>query len=257
MPNPVPIPAALVATFDSKCPAAISDSSEALPTSDLAPPSEIAVLYDQQTAARAAAKHSQTLMASRVRKFPQKPPLLTAATAVGEESRRYTANLKELHKWITGRSGIVELLRSMPTTPSGQNDWIRHCDVDLAALVKSLPFTITYVKGLTRMSRKRFGPAINCEAQLAVIRRYAQHEEFFVRKFCIVWDAVASQQQGAIKWKTTDLIQRWKKVHKLHPQLLCATVVDPIMIDEWGILNVICLMLPYLTPVDNSTAVVM
>ena len=39
--------------------------------------------------------------------------------------------------------------------------------------------------------------------------------------------------------------------------MLCATVVDIIPIDEWGILNVLCLMLPTMAPSDDSFAVVM
>ena len=39
--------------------------------------------------------------------------------------------------------------------------------------------------------------------------------------------------------------------------MLCASIVDIISIDKWGVLNVLCLMLPTLAPAHDSFAVVM
>ena len=39
---------------------------------------------------------------------------------------------------------------------------------------------------------------------------------------------------------------------------MCATVVEPLSdLDQWGILNVLCVLLPKLAPIDIETDVVM
>ncbi|CAI5703594.1 unnamed protein product [Peronospora effusa] len=49
-----------------------------------------------------------------------------------------------------------------------------------------------------------------------------------------------------------------RKFSKLQPELLCATVVEPLPdLDQWGVLNVLCVLLPHLAPVENETKVVM
>ena len=55
-----------------------------------------------------------------------------------------------------------------------------------------------------------------------------------------------------------DNIQRWRRFYKLQPELLCATVVEPLAdLDHWGILNVMCVLLPRLASVEVETNVVM
>ncbi|TDH66912.1 hypothetical protein CCR75_000413 [Bremia lactucae] len=41
-------------------------------------------------------------------------------------------------------------------------------------------------------------------------------------------------------------------------ELLCPTVVEPLDdLDHWGVINVLCVMLPKLAPVEDETKVVM
>ena len=110
--------------------------------------------------------------------------------------------------------------------------------MELVALIKVLSFPFHNVQNLTRTARKSFGQAVNIDAQLAVILRYANHSDVALHDFCITWKAVVLQKLGAVRWKTTNSIQRWRKVHKLQPQLLCATVVDPVPTEDLAVLNV-------------------
>ena len=103
-----------------------------------------------------------------------------------------------------------------------------------------------------------FGHSINIESQLAVIRLHTIHADAKLRDLCTGWAAMADGQIGQIRWRTTDTIQRWRRFSKLQPYLLCATVVEPLGdLDHWGVLNVLCVLLPKLAPIDIKTDVVM
>ena len=230
----VPIPAALAATFESDDPPNPQLSAPGMDPVENSPSFELTIFHGHQLAARASDKHARTLTASRVRKSPLNASPMIAAAALTEGSRCAAANLLVIKKWVKNRSCVVSIPHVLPTTASGQNEWIRHCTAELVGLVMALPFPIQYLKCMTPTTLKTFGHAINSETQLAVIRRYATHADLELNRFCSSWDAVASQQLGVIRWKTTDSIQRWRKVHKLHPELLCATVVDPIATDDWA-----------------------
>ncbi|KAI9921136.1 hypothetical protein PsorP6_001267 [Peronosclerospora sorghi] len=94
------------------------------------------------------------------------------------------------------------------------------------------------------------------EAQLAIIRKYAADRNLFakIRKLCTRWSAVAGVQKGKTRWRTTDSIEKWDAVEQHDMKLLCATVVQPVYIDEWGALNAICVLLPNLAPANTNTA---
>ena len=49
-----------------------------------------------------------------------------------------------------------------------------------------------------------------------------------------------------------------EKFIKLQPELLCATVEEPLSdLDHWGVLNVLCALLFKLAPVEDGMTVVM
>ena len=105
---------------------------------------------------------------------------------------------------------------------------------------------------------RAFEHSINSETQLSVIRQHTAHADRQLRELCTGWTATADGQSGQIRWKTTENIQRWKKFSKLQPGLLCATVVKPLRdLDHWGILYVLCVLLPQLAPDEDETKVVM
>ena len=55
-----------------------------------------------------------------------------------------------------------------------------------------------------------------------------------------------------------DNIQRWRRFSKLQLDLLCATVVEPPAdLEHWGVLLVLCVLLPQLAPIEIETDVVM
>ena len=55
-----------------------------------------------------------------------------------------------------------------------------------------------------------------------------------------------------------DNIQRWRKLSKLQSELLCATVVEPLSdLDHRGVLNVFCVLISKLAPVEDGMSVMM
>ena len=105
---------------------------------------------------------------------------------------------------------------------------------------------------------RSFGQAINSESQMAVTRLHTTHADTKLRDLCTGWTATADGQTGQIRWRTTDNIQRWRRFSKLQPDLMCASVVEPLgELNHWGILNVLCVSLPKLAPIEIETDVVM
>ena len=91
-----------------------------------------------------------------------------------------------------------------------------------------------------------------------VIWQHTTHADVKLRDLCTGWAATADRQSGQIRWRTTDNIQRWRRFIKLQPELLCATVVEPLAdLDHWGVLNALCVLLPKLAPIEVETNVVM
>ena len=55
-----------------------------------------------------------------------------------------------------------------------------------------------------------------------------------------------------------DNIQQWRPFSKLQSDLLCATVVEPHGgLNNWRVLNVLCVLLPKLAPIEIETDVIM
>uniref|UniRef100_M4C5M2 Uncharacterized protein n=1 Tax=Hyaloperonospora arabidopsidis (strain Emoy2) TaxID=559515 RepID=M4C5M2_HYAAE len=146
----------------------------------------------------------------------------------------------------------------MPVGPEGQMTWINSCALELAELVSGLHYPVAYLALMPGETLRSFGHVINCASQLAVIRKHTTHADGKLRDLCTGWAATADVQTCQIRWRATDNIQRWRCFNKLQPELLCATVIEPLPdLDHWGILNVICVLLPQLAPADVETNVVM
>ena len=77
---------------------------------------------------------------------------IIAAAALTEGFRCEAANLLVIKKWVKDRSCVVSIPLALPTTASGQNEWIRHCSTELAGLVKALPFQNQNLKYMTPTS---------------------------------------------------------------------------------------------------------
>ena len=91
-----------------------------------------------------------------------------------------------------------------------------------------------------------------------MIRLHTAHADAKLRALCTAWAATADAQAGKFRWKTTDNINRWRRFSKLQPEFLYLTVVEPLDdLDHWGVLNILCVMLPKLTPAEDETGVVM
>ena len=122
----------------------------------------------------------------------------------------------------------------------------------------ALPFPVVFLADMDGESLRNLGHAINRDSQLAVIRQHANHHDERLRELCKGWAATADIQNGKIRWRTTDSIQRWRRVITLQPDLLCATEVNPVTdIDHWGVLNVLSVLLPSLMSPERGTSVVM
>ena len=125
----------------------------------------------------------------------------------------------------------------MPVGPKRQVARITTCDLKLARLVSCLPYPIGYRASMPGDTLRSFGQAINSESQMAVTRLHTTHADTKLRDLCTGWTATADGQTGQIRWRTTDNIQRWRRFSKLQPDLLCATVVEPLSyLDQWGAL---------------------
>ena len=146
----------------------------------------------------------------------------------------------------------------MSVGPKRQTAWINSCALDLADMVSGLPYPVAYLASMPGETLRAFGHAINSETQLTVIRQHTSHADAKLRELCTGWAATADAQTGSIRWKTTDNIQRWRRLSKLQPELLSPTVVQPLDdLDQWGVLNVLCVLLPKLAPVEKETDVLM
>ena len=145
----------------------------------------------------------------------------------------------------------------MPVGLKGQVAWIAACALVLARLVSGFPYPITYLASMPGETLPSFGHATNSESQLAVIRLHTTHDNATLRDLCTGWAATADGQTGEIRWRTTDNVQWWRRFSKLHPDLLCANVVEPLAdLNHWGVLNVLCVLLPQLAPVGIEMDVV-
>ena len=202
--------------------------------------------------------HDQTLRATRVRKIPDSASAAVAAAAVPESIKQISLNTAAIRKWVSLHKAMAALPPTMPVGPKGQMAWINACSLELAGLVCGLLYPIAYLASMSGENLRSFGHSINSESQLAVIRQHTSHADEELRELCKGWAATADAQTGHIRWRTTDNIQRWRRLSKLQPDLLCATVVEPLSdLDQWGVLNVLCLLLPRLAPIEVKTNVVM
>uniref|UniRef100_M4BLI1 Uncharacterized protein n=1 Tax=Hyaloperonospora arabidopsidis (strain Emoy2) TaxID=559515 RepID=M4BLI1_HYAAE len=201
--------------------------------------------------------HFQTLRATRIRKIPDAASAAVAAAAVPDRTKQRAENSAMVRRWASQHKGMASVSDVLPLSQTGQATWITACPSELEALVRALPLPVLYLSGMPGHTLINFGHAINSEAQLLVIRQHAGHVNEKFRELCTGWAETAAGQRGKIRWKTTDSIQRWRRVVKLQPELICATVVKSLSdIDHWGILNVLCILLPHLAPVDGTTTVV-
>ena len=129
----------------------------------------------------------------------------------------------------------------MPVGPNGQVAWITTFALEWARLVSGLPYPIAYLTSMPGDTLRSFGHAINSESQLTVIRLHSTNADAKLRDLCTGWIATADGKTGPIRRRTTDNIQRWRRFSKLQPDLLCATVVEPLgYLDYWGVINVLC-----------------
>ena len=120
---------------------------------------------------------------------------------------------------------VADLPAKMPVGPKGQAAWITSCALELAALLRELPHSVTYLSSVPKETLSASGHTIKSDAQLAVIRQHTTHADKQLRKLYLDWSATADGQTGQIRWKTTDNIQRWIRFSKVQPELLCVTVV--------------------------------
>ena len=105
---------------------------------------------------------------------------------------------------------------------------VHDCPSELEAPERALPFPVLYLSGMTGDTAQLWSRPINSLSQLLVIRLHAGHVDEKLRELCTGWAATASVQRGKIRWKTTDYIQRWRRVAKIHLELICATVANPL-----------------------------
>uniref|UniRef100_A0AAV1U7U0 Uncharacterized protein n=1 Tax=Peronospora matthiolae TaxID=2874970 RepID=A0AAV1U7U0_9STRA len=207
---------------------------------------------------RAPDPHDQTLRATRIRKIPDSASAAVAAAAVPESMKQISLNTAAIRKWVSLHKAMAALPTTMPVGPKGQMAWINACSLDLAGLVCGLPYPVAYLASMSGETLRSLGHSINSESQLAVIQEHTTHADEELRELCKGWAATADAQTGHIRWRTTDDIQRWRRFSKLQPDLLCATVVEPLSdLDQWGVLNVLCLLLPKLALIEVKTNVVM
>ena len=94
----------------------------------------------------------------------------------------------------------------MPIGPKGQSAWIHFYALELAALVRELPYTVAYLASMTGETLHAFGHSINSESQLTVIRQHTIHAEERLRELYMGWTALVDGQSGQIRWKTTENI---------------------------------------------------
>ena len=144
----------------------------------------------------------------------------------------------------------------MPAGPKGQTAWISSCVSEIGAIISVLPFPVSYLNSMTEESLRIFGRSINIDSQIAVICQHASHTNERLRELCTGWVVPAKGQSGQIRWKITDYIQRWRRVSQLQQELLFATVVEPLQdLDQKDVLNVLCVLLPALAPLEAETNV--
>lgn len=140
----------------------------------------------------------------------------------------------------------------LPVGPKGLSAWITNCSSELATLVSALPFPILFLANMASETLRNFGHAIIARLNWP---SFGSTPGTLTSIFA---SSARDGQRGNIRWTTTDSIQRWRRVRKMHPELICATVVEPLSsIDHWGVLNVLCILLPDLAPVDAESNVVL
>ena len=112
---------------------------------------------------------------------------------------------------------MTTILTTLPIVLTDQSDSITSCALELAALVSVLPYPVAHLASIQGKTLRAFGHSINSETQLSVIRLHIARDDRQLHKMCTGWAATADGQSGQIRWKTTNNIQRWKKISKLQP----------------------------------------
>ena len=91
---------------------------------------------------------------------------------------------------------MAVLPATMPVGPKGQSDWIKLCALELAALVREMPYPVAYLASMHGETLRAFGHSIYNETQLSVIRQHTAHTDRQLRERCAGWAATADGHSG-------------------------------------------------------------
>ena len=171
--------------------------------------------------------------------------------------KQISPNAATIRTWVSQHKAVAKIPTTLSVGPKGQVAWIITRALDSAKFVSGLPYPVPYISSMPSQTLRSLGHSISSEPQLAVIRQYNTHGDAIIRDLCTGWAATIDGQTNQIRWRTTDNVQRWLRFSKLQPELLCATVVEPLAdLGHWGVLNVLCVLIPKLALIKIETYVI-
>jgi hypothetical protein len=162
---------------------------------------------------------------------------------------RFKHNSQTMDEWVkkVRRSNSKSIPLMIPSDVSQLGTWIpAHVD-GLVELIRALPYPVDFLRGLPLKKILELGHSINSQAQLAVINHHAHDQKISapIRAHCLKWaKVILACPQGTARWLISDDINRWTKLEQMDGTLTMATTENPVDPDEWGVLNVISILMP-------------
>ena len=138
--------------------------------------------------------HYHTLRATRVQKVPDS----ASDAAVPESANQLAANTAVIRKWANQRKASTAVPATMPIGSKDQSAWIHFCALELAALVRELPYPVAYLASLTGETLRVFGYSFNSKSHLAVIRQHTTRADERLQELCTGWSTLNDGQSGQI-----------------------------------------------------------